>query len=206
MIRMLELFNCEQGTDEWFELRRIPTASNFGTVKAKGTGGKESKTRRKYMAQLVAERITGKPGPGWGSNAHTERGHELEPEARNLYAFQTGNEVELIGFIRNGNKGVSPDGVIGESGLLEIKTKLPEIQIDVLDRNAMPVEHKPQVQGALWVAEREWCDFVSYWPGLPIFIQRQYRDEVYIQSLAEEVELFIEEMLELEQFIRRRYW
>ena len=83
---MVEIFDCEQNTDEWLRVRLgIPTASKFATVMAKGKDGKsDSKTRRDYLLDLVGERITGEPADAF-SNRHTERGHEVEPDARALY-------------------------------------------------------------------------------------------------------------------------
>jgi len=197
---MIEVFNCEQGTPEWFECRLgIPTASMFSAVLAKGQG----KTRRTYMLKLLGERMTGELQDNY-SNGHMDRGKEMEDEARDAYAFMKDVEPESIGFIRNGEKGCSPDSLVGD-GLLEIKTKLPHLQLEVLDKDALPSEHKAQVQGQIWVAEREWCDFVSYWPKLPLFIKRIYRDDDYIKTLSEEVDRFLSDMSDLEGKIKAKY-
>lgn len=197
-----QILNCEQGTTEWFMARAgIPTASQFGTVLASGRGGGESKTRAKYMRQLAGEIITGKPMEGF-SNAHMERGHVMEPEARELYSFATDTTPEQVGFIRNGQKGCSPDSLIGTNGMLEIKTKLPDLLIECLERDDFPPEHRAQCQGALWVAEREWIDIVVYWPAMPVFIKRAYRDETYIATMAEAVAKFNDELAELVERIR----
>lgn len=201
----VEYINCEQGTEEWLRARMgIPTASEFGTVMAQGRGGAESKTRRTYMLKLIGERMTGELQEGY-TNAHMERGHVMEAEARNMYAFMREVEPVQVGFARNGNKGASPDSLIETCGGLEIKTKLPHLQLDVLDRDAMPPEHLPQVQGQIWVCELEWVDFVSYWPNLPIYIERIHRDDAYIKQLASAVEKFNDEMLVLETKIKQRY-
>lgn len=190
----LEIFTCEQGTPEWFACRAmIPTASRFDTVMANGRGGNPSVTRRKYMLELIGERLTGTVAPGY-TNEHMERGKVMEAEARDLYAMVQSVDPKQIGFIRRGGIGASPDSLIDDNGLTEIKTKLPHLHLEVLLANEMPSEHKPQVQGELLVSEREWCDFVSYWPGLPIFIKRIYRDEDYIKKLGQGVQDFIDEM------------
>ena len=187
---MIEVFDCEQGSPEWIKARLgIPTASQFSAVKAKGDG----KTRRTYMMKLIGEVWTGEPMDGF-SNAHTERGKEMEPDARNLYAFRMDVDPVQVGFIRNGRKGASPDSLIGADGMCEIKTKLPHLQAEVLLADKLPTEHVAQCQGNLWVAEREWIDFVSYWPRMPLFVKRVYRDETYIAMLAKEVDLFLAEM------------
>lgn len=191
---MMQVFDCEQGSHDWFAARLgIPTASQFGTIMASGRSGSESKTRRAYMLKLAGEILTGDPMDSF-SNSHTDRGHEMEPEARRYYAFQTDAEPQLIGFIRNGPKGASPDSLVGHNGLLEIKTKLPHILLDVILRGDFPAEHKAQCQGQLWVAEREWIDLVCYWPKMPCHIVRAYRDEDYIKQIAAAVDQFNEEL------------
>ncbi|WP_404927121.1 lambda exonuclease family protein [Mesorhizobium sp. ORM16] len=191
---MITIINCAQNTEEWHLARAgIPTASMFATVMASGRGGGDSKTRAKYMRQLAGEVITGKPMEGF-TNAHMDRGHEMEPEARELYAFATDTLPEQVGFIRNGQKGCSPDSLVGTNGMLEIKTKLPDLVIECWERGDFPPEHKAQCQGALWVAEREWIDIVVYWPGMPVFIKRAFRDEGYIAEISNAVDQFNAEL------------
>lgn len=200
---MLEIFDCDQNSAEWFEARRgLPTASEFSTVMASGRGGGESKTRRTYMLKLAGEIVTGEVQEGF-SSVHTERGHEMEPDARNLYALMTDALPELVGFIRNGQKGGSPDSLIGDNGLLEIKTKLPHLLIDVLLKDEFPPEHKAQCQGNLWVSEREWIDIAVYWPKLPLFIKRAYRDEAYIAVMSRAVDAFNSELAEVVEKVRK---
>lgn len=199
----IQIINCTQGEPEWFSARAgIPTASEFDTVMAHGKGGAPSKTRRTYMLKLLGERITGQVIEGY-SNAHMERGKAMEAEARAAYALMADVEPELVGFIRNGNVGCSPDSLIGDNGINEIKSKLPHLQLELLFTGEMPSEHVAQVQGQLWVAEREWCDFVSYWPGIRIFVKRVYRDEKYIANLSIEVRMFLEELSALENKYRQ---
>jgi hypothetical protein len=193
----LQIFDCEQGSPEWYACRLgIPTASEFDTVQAKGKGGAESKTRRTYMLKLIGEQITGQPKYDY-SNDQMERGKQMEAEARNLYAMVADVEPIKVGFMRRGDAGCSPDSLIGTNGISEIKTKLAHLQLEVLLSDRLPPEHVPQTQGQLWIAEREWCDFVSYWPGLPLFIKRVHRDEDYIRNLAAAVQAFNDEMQEL---------
>lgn len=198
-----EIINCEQGTEEWFRARAgIPTASEFSTVMAKGRGGEDSKTRRTYMLKLAGEIITGEPTEGY-TNAHMERGHALEDEGRAAYQFQTGNQMKQVGFIRNGDKGCSPDSLIGENGMLEIKTKLPHLLLDCILKGNFPAEHKAQCQGALWVAEREWIDIAVYWPKLPLFVCRATRDEEYIKTMADAVATFNDELQAVVQLVQQ---
>lgn len=194
---MMEIFDFEQQSPEWFAARAgIPTASEFATVMAKGKGGGESKTRRTYLLKLAGEIITGEPMDSY-CNHHMERGRVMEAEARNFYAFMMDAEPQPVGFIRNGAKGCSPDSLLGNSGVLEIKTKLPHLLIDLILKDEFPPEHKAQCQGQLWVAEREWLDLVVYWPKLPLFVKRVGRDEDYIKTLATAVDSFNDELRQM---------
>jgi len=196
---MIQIFDCEQGSAEWFACRAgIPTASMFSTVMAKGEG----KTRSKYMRTLAGEVITGEMAESY-SNAHMDRGRAMEDDARRLYAFMADADPVQVGFVRNGQKGASPDSLIGANGGLEIKTALPDIQIDRLERNRLPPEHVAQVQGNIWTAERDWWDFVSFWPKLPMLRVRVYRDEAYIKTLSDEIDRFNDELAALVERIRR---
>lgn len=190
----LEIIDCEQGSPEWFQARLgLVTASEFQTVMAKGKGGADSKTRRTYMLKLIGEILTGQPQERY-SNHHMERGKVMEEEARSYYAFINDVEPIRVGFMKRGRVGCSPDSMISNDGMHEAKTKLPHLHIDVLLANELPPEHKAQCQGGLWVAEREWIDFQSYWPRLPPFIKRVYRDEAYIKTIEQAVKDFLEEM------------
>lgn len=201
---MIQVFDCEQNTDEWRAARLgLPTASEFATVMAEGRKkGEPSKTRHTYMLKLAGEILTGEPAETY-TNAHMERGKVMEDEARQAYCFLTDADPQRVGFIRNGDKGCSPDSLIGDGGGLEIKTALPHIQIDRLLRGDLPAEHRHQVQGCLWVTEREWWDFVSYWPALPLLKVRVYRDNGFIAQMAGEVARFNDELAEMVEKIRR---
>lgn len=190
----LQIFNCPQGSAEWLACRLgIPTASMFATVMAKGKGGGDSVTRRKYMYTLIAQRKTGVVEEGF-SNQHTERGHEWEPDARNLYAMVADVEPVQVGFLRRGEVGASPDSLIGTDGLLEIKTRMQHLQVELLLAGEVPTEHKAQIQGQLWVSGRQWLDFVGYHPGLQLFVKRVYRDEAYIAGIKVAIDDFLGEM------------
>lgn len=198
----MQIFDCEQNSPEWFACRLgLPTASEFKTIIGVKKDAKEKLTRDLYMRKLAGEIITGEPMEKF-SNSHTERGHEQEDEARQLYAFIHNAEPERVGFIRNGDTGCSPDSLIGNDGGLEIKTALPHIQIDRLLRGDLPPEHRAQVQGNLWIAEREWWDFASYCPKLPLFVVRVHRDDGYIANLSGAVKAFNEELADLVERVR----
>lgn len=188
--------HLEQGSDQWHAARcGIVTMSELHTLLVNGKSASGFGAGAiSYMNQLIGERITGEPADVFQGNRHTERGHELEPVARELYCERTGNEVEEVGIILNHGAGYSPDSLAGSDGLTEIKTKLPKHQVEVLLAGEIPKEHIAQCQGGLWVSEREWIDFVSYWPGMPLFVKRAYRDEKMIRTIAERVAAFYEEM------------
>lgn len=200
---MIEIFNDPQNSPEWYSHRNgIPTCSDYSTLIAKGKGSAESVGRLKLIKIKAGEIITGKPTDSF-SNANMERGHIMEQEVADLYAFMEGAEPEIVGFVRNGMTGGSPDRFIGSNGILEIKTKLPHILIDVIQDDDFPAEHKAQCQGLLMVTEREWIDIVCYWPGMPFFKKRAYRDEPYIQTLKTAVDKFNDDVAALVDQLNR---
>jgi hypothetical protein len=186
--------DLEQGSPEWHALRSgIVTMSNVDCllVDGKHSSGLGAGAYT-YMNQLIGERICGEPDDSFQGNRHTERGHLLEDQAGALYESQTGLVREKAAIILNHECGYSPDSTIYDDGLLEIKTKLPKIQVEVILAGEVPKEHIPQCQGGLWVSEREWIDFVSYWPGMPLFVKRVHRDEMMIKKMAARVKIFYE--------------
>lgn len=197
----VQIHDCEQGSDAWRAVRAgIPTTSEFACLIAKSA---ERKGRRTYMFKLAGEIITGEPAESY-SNANMDRGHEMEPEARRYYEFLNDVEVRQVGFVTNGRKGCSPDGLIGERGMYECKSKAPHILIEALLKDEFPAAHKAQCQGALWVCEREWIDIHCYWPNMPPLIKRAGRDEKYIAALASAVTEFTQELDEVVAQIRAR--
>lgn len=195
----LEIVDVEQNSPDWFAARcGIPTASEFKSVLAKGQG----KTRSKYLHKLAGEVYTGEPEPSF-SNGHTDRGHEMEEDGADAYALIKGLEPKRVGFMRNGRVGASPDRVVDDDGLVEIKSKLPSVLSEIIIKGGMVAEHKAQVQGQLWVAEREWCDLVCYWPNMPLFIHREHRDDEYIGVLSAEVDRFLQDLDGVVEKIRR---
>ena len=202
-----ETVPCEQNSPEWFRARMgIPTASSFKTVmvtKGRGEGG-ESKTRRAYMHKLADEIVYGELTPeAEYTDQNMERGHAMEAEARDLYAFTRNVNVEQVGFIRNGQMGASPDGLVGKNGVLQIKTAFPHLIVGYLLRDEFPAEHKAQCQGELLVTERDWIDIAVYWPKRPLFVKRAFRDDVYIAEIAKAVEQFNAELAEVVDRVRR---
>ncbi len=188
--------SAKQGTQEWLQEKcGHASASEFASVLAKGQG----KTRAKYMRQVLAERLTGKPSETY-HNAHMDRGIEQEPFARLAYEAKTGNLVQEVGFIKHPSllAGCSPDGLIDEDGGAEIKSVIPAVQVDTIESGGYPSEHRAQVQGNLWITGRAWWDFVSFCPDMPahlrLYIFRVQRDDAYIKTLEAEVRGFLLEV------------
>lgn len=186
--------DIKQGTPEWLALRLgIVTASELDCLLVSGkhpTGfGVAAFT---YMDQLIGERITEEAAELPFQTKATIRGHEQEGVAFEIYEAREDVKVQTVGIILNRGIGYSPDGLVGTDGLIEIKTKLPKFQVGVILSGEVPKEHVAQCQGGLWVSDREWIDFISYWPGMPLFVKRMNRDEAMIRKIAERVKLFYE--------------
>lgn len=196
-----------QGTEEWKRLRLgIPTASQFHRIITPGM--KPSKSQEPYRHELIAERLLGEELEGFESQWMT-RGKATEQEAVNFYELQRGLDVERIGFILNdaGTVGASPDGLVGEPGLAEIKVCKPAVHTGYLLQDGTAyAEHQTQAQGQLWIAGREWNDLICYCPGLPSAIHRAERDEVFIKALAKEMAEFVEKLESLWQVCIARGW
>jgi len=180
--------DIDQGSEEWLKLRLgVATASNFDKIIT--TTGKESESLKKYALQLATELMLETPEPSF-KNDVMARGNELESLARDAYQEQTFNVVEQITMFKSdcGNFGYSPDGIIGDDGLNEIKCPIATTHFKYLLDNKMPTDYWQQVQGGLWVSQRKWIDFVSfnsYFKDKKLFIVRVERDEEYIAKLAE---------------------
>lgn len=190
--------DVQQGSPEWFAARcGIPSASNFDKI-VTSTGG-VSKQSQKYMYQLAAERITGKTEEGFTSTA-MERGKELEAEARSYYELLKGVEIKQVGVCYPDKKKLicaSPDGLIGDDGLIEIKCPQAFASVGYLLAGTLPTDYIQQVQGQMLVTGRKWVDFVSYYPGLKPLIVRVDRDERFLIALDNELKKFVQELEEI---------
>lgn len=194
-------FDIEQGTDQWHALRRgVITASAIGKLLTGGGKPANNDTSRAQLYQLLAERITGESDSGF-YNDDMARGHLLEPYARDLYDKRF-DPVQECGFItlttRAGTIGYSPDGLVGADGLIEIKCPRPKTHLKSLLTGEVPSEYIPQVQTGLAVTGRRWCDYISYSPGLPLFVTRCRPDpELIAQIVAahEASELQLDQLL-----------
>jgi putative phage-type endonuclease len=188
----------EQRSEEWFQARLGKvTASRVADVLAKIKSG-ESASRRNYKIQLVSERLTGEKQETYINQAMQD-GIDREQFARDRYVQQFG-EVEEVGFVKHPTleAGASPDGMVGDDGIIEIKCPMGSTHTETLMTQDIPSKYIPQVQFQLLVTGRKWCDFVSYNPMFPkhlqVFVKRIEADPVYQKELEVEVKQFLKEV------------
>ena len=190
----------EQRTEDWFKARAGKvTASRVADIIARTKSG-YSASRDNYMAQLICERMTGTPAESF-TNAAMQWGTEQEPFARAAYESAKDVLVEEVGFIPHPiiqNSGASPDGLVGEFGLVEIKCPNTSTHIQTLLDQKIPEKYITQMQWQMCCTDRRWCDFVSFDPrmaeGLQLFIKRVEFDPEYVSMLEKEVILFLQEL------------
>lgn len=222
----------DQGSQEWHNLRSvIPTASNFDRLitPAKWDPTK-GETRRNFQLELLANRIFGLSEGEQFSSSAMEHGREWEPIARAAYEFERGVEIQDGGFFTDDNQryGASPDGLIGDDGLIEFKNPQdPKVHLaallDLLEYDTKPTDwtatvtkgadvtgllrdHWAQVQGQLFVTERKYCDLVCNFSRLPIVVVRVYPNHVYQEILKAAIEDFCESMELLVEEANARGW
>ena len=195
---MIEMM--EQGTEDWFTIRiGKVTASRVADVIAKTKTG-YSATRDNYMAQLVCERLTGQKGESF-TNAAMQHGTDTEPLARLSYEVAKNVLVDEVGFVPHPSiimAGASPDGLVGDDGLLEIKCPNTATHIETLLSQSVPGKYNTQMQFQMACTGRQWCDFVSFDNRLPdelqLFVKRVPRDNEFIKQMEDEVVKFLNEL------------
>jgi putative phage-type endonuclease len=195
---MIEMM--DQGTEEWFTIRiGKVTASRVADVIAKTKTG-YSASRDNYMAQLICERLTGLKGESF-TNAAMQHGTDTEPLARAAYEALKDVLVDEVGFVPHPTiemAGASPDGLVGEDGLLEIKCPNTATHIETLISKVVPGKYNTQMQFQMACTGRKWCDFVSFDNRLPeelqLFVTRVPRDEVFIRLIESEIVQFLAEL------------
>jgi len=200
----------EQGSDEWREVKLGKLSSSrmadaIARVKS-GWGA----SRANYRAELVCERISGIPYDGY-TNGYMERGQLVEPKAVRAYEFRVDVETQKTGFWPHptiADFGASPDRLVGTDGMVEAKCRTTAIHFELLLTHKIPDKFMVQVQTGLSCAERIWCDFISFDPrapaGMDLFVKRIYRDERRIAELEREGRIFLEEVAEQTEALRRR--
>ncbi|TKT80026.1 lambda exonuclease family protein [Aquamicrobium sp. LC103] len=200
-----------QGTPEWFAARcGLVTASKVADVVARTKSGWAA-SRANYEAQLIAERLTGVVAEGF-SNGAMQWGTDTEPHARVAYEFYRNVDVVETEFVvhpRFAESGASPDGLVNEDGLVEIKCPNTATHIDTLLGAAVPAKYLTQMQWQMACTGRAWCDFVSFDPRMPesmrLFVARVARDAERIAELEAEVETFLSELRQKVDRLRVAY-
>lgn len=199
------IHECKQGSPEWNELRRgKPTASEF--EKLVTPTGRASTSRTGYLCKKLAERFGFELDAV--STAGLTWGHEMEPTAAETYAMIHGVDIQVVGFCTtdDGQIGASPDRLVGDDGLLQIKcpyTAHTHLGYLVSPKHEALIQaHYPQVQGEMLVTGRRWCDLVSYYPGLPTITVRVGWDELYQRTLDQALRLFCADLDRVEKEIR----
>lgn len=189
-----------QGSDEW-RLARVGSlgASRLQEAIARTKTGYGA-SRANLMAELICERLTGAPAEKFVTQA-MQFGTEMEPEARDAYTFYTGKEVVQVGLIRHPKieqSHASPDGLIDDDGLIEIKVPQPAAHLETLLGQKIPERYVTQMLWQMAVTGRVYCDYVSYNPSFPenmrLFVKRLPRDDKRIAELESEIAAFLLEM------------
>ena len=181
----MQILNVEQGSPEWIQARAgLATASNFSKIVT--SKGDLSKSIKEYGLVLASQTLVDEVEPSF-KNGHMARGNDLEFWAVDAYEEYTFDKVERVGFMKCDGYGYSPDGLVGENGLIEVKCPMQKVHLKYIAEGVVPLEYYQQIQGALFVSGREWCDFVSYNPTFKgkhkLFIKRVFRDEHFIAWL-----------------------
>ena len=203
--------NLEQGSQEWLQARcGKVTASRVADIMAKTKSG-YSASRGNYMAELVCERLTGVPTDTYKSAA-MEWGTAQEPHARAAYEAVGGVLVEEVGFVPHPSipdTGSSPDGLVKDNGLIEIKCPNTATHIDTLLSGKVPDRYNTQMQWQMACTGRVWCDYVSYDPRMPenmrLFLTRVFRDQSAILAMETEVLTFIHELTDKVAALKQHY-
>ncbi len=185
-----------QGTDEWHDQRRgMVTASVVGRLLTTTLKVASNDTSRALAATLVAERITGWTDPVFVSDDML-RGTDDEPRALAAYTDVTGREVDTVGFMVRDDWGFqigySPDGLVGDDGLLECKSRRAKKQLTTILADEVPAENMAQLQCGLLVSGRAWIDYVSYCGGMPLYIKRIEPDPEWFEAITTAVAAFEE--------------
>jgi putative phage-type endonuclease len=196
----MDTIALQQGTDDWFRARLGKvTASRVADVIAKTKTGWGA-SRKNYLAELVAERLTGSPAESY-TNAAMKWGTDTEPHARAAYEFFRDAAVVEVGFVPHPTitmSGASPDGYIGAEGLIELKCPNTAAHIETLLGGEVADKYIVQMQWQMACAGRQWCDFVSFDPRMPeelrLFVKRVSRDDKRIKELETSVTEFLAEL------------
>lgn len=187
----IKYYDFLQGTDEWYLARcGLITASEVKNILTPKLKIANNDKVRANLYELVAQRYSKFVEPSYINDA-MERGYQDEVKARIIYqdTYSPDEEVKEVGFITNDKWGFtigySPDGLVGDNGLIEIKSRCQKYQVQTIIENQVPEEHIIQVQTALLVSERKWLDYISFCAGLPMFIIKVYPDKEIQEKIIE---------------------
>jgi len=192
---LIEMPDLIQGSDEWLEQRRgIVTASTVGKlVTSKTIRPASNDDSRGLAALLVAERITGYVDPVYVSDDML-RGHEDEPRAVEVYSERYAPVAYPTGFMVRDDWGFrigySPDGLVGDDGLIEVKSRRSKKHLQTILADEVPAENMAQLQCGLLVSGREWIDYLSYCGGMPLYRKRVVPNEIWFAAIVTAVEIF----------------
>lgn len=192
----------EQATEEWYNLRmgRFTASSIDNLLMKPSTKGYQDEIKRAAFERLYGVR------PDSFEGQWMTRGKELEEDARRTYQATTFTPVVSAGFFTLGDwMGASPDGLIGDAGTAEIKCVKYNTYIDYVLGGEVPNTYIPQIQMQLLCTDRQWCDFVAYHPGAPLFIKRIARDEVMIQNIIIAVDVAATTVNQLTKKLREKW-
>ena len=208
----MDTLELTQGSDEWLMARCGSLgASRIADVMARTKSGYGA-SRENLMAELLVERLSGRPSDGF-TNAAMQWGTEQEPHARAAYEFITLNDVEQVGLVPHptiDRTHASPDGLVGVDGLVEIKCPTTKTHIEFLESGTIPDKYVKQMHWQMICTGRDWCDFVSYdprvtIPEMQISVERIERDDQLVGVIVDEVEKFLAELAAREAALRARY-
>ena len=205
----MKIYNMEQGTKEWRDVRKLKfTASHASTIIANGKG------LQTLVDEMLAEYYSSGNYPEYTDeykNYQMKRGNDFEDKARKIYEFETGDKVETVGFIELDDRiGVSPDGLVGEDGLVEIKNHSDKVFLKLAETKKIDKKYLDQMQMQMFVTGRSWCDYFAFNPNFnPSFIKIRVNKDVEVfgqlvdglragRTLLEEKKKIFDELFETE--------
>jgi predicted phage-related endonuclease len=200
-------YDIDQGTPEWLEKRRgILTASIFSSLITPTGKIANNATVRKLVRKIVAERVTGRVEDG--PNVYFfERGHEFEPIVRECYSSVYGDVKECGIVIRDFGDvviGMSPDGLIGDDGIMEIKVRNAELHLETIVEDTIPAQYVSQMQVQMFVSGRKWNDYTEYSNGMPLYVKRLKPDLEYHALLLEAARSFEQKVAEMTELYKAK--
>ncbi len=195
--------DVEQSSEAWLRLRAGSCGgTGINSVLAKGAG----KSRQTLLYRLAGEILADGPIPSY-SNSYMDRGHEYEPEARQLYEFMYDVQVDQVSLIRGDIPGthVSPDGLVEPDGGIEIKTMMPHIYVELIDTGKIDLAYVRQCQMFLYVTKRDWIDFIAFCPEItarPMWVKRITPDAAIQAQIKTELPVFLRELAQLVERVK----